>query len=198
MATTTAEAATFARMHVRMRWTGTRGRSARRKPNPLSSTGPADPSRKAKNREGRRRGSDVSTAPKSGIQRSRKVSVGVRLGNQASRQVLLGTQGTDRGRKAPAGTFRGERSRLHRYEWPPGKVGVGGNTSPHFHIRAPDFPRASALSAASAAAPTISRLSPRPRFARARTSGRAGAARVEPSPSRAVRRSARTRPPRAR
>jgi len=141
MATTTAEAATFARMHVRMRWTGTRGRSARRKPNPLSSTGPADPSRKAKNREGRRRGSDVSTAPKSGIQRSRKVSVGVRLGNQASRQVLLGTQGTDRGRKAPAGTFRGERSRLHRYEWPPGKVGVGGNTSPHFHIRAPDFPR---------------------------------------------------------
>ena len=70
----------------------------------------------------------------SGVQRSREISVEVRLGNQASRKVSHGTQGTDRGRKAPAGTFQGSPIAFTGFGSTSWKVGAGGDTSPHFRI----------------------------------------------------------------
>lgn len=121
------------------------------------------PSRKARIREGRSRGSDASRVAGSEVQRSRKTSEGGRSGNQASRQARLepkGPTGAERLRPEP---LRGERSRLHRFEWPPGKVGAGGNASPHFHIRPlPPSPLTfDELAAASEGAPIRSRLGAR-------------------------------------
>jgi hypothetical protein len=47
-----------------------------------------------------------------------------------------GTQGTDRGRKAPAGTLPRRAPVPSPVGWPPRKVGAGGDASPHFHMRA--------------------------------------------------------------
>ena len=57
-------------------------------------------------------------------------------GIRRNRKGKLETRGTDRGRKAPAGTPpRESASALTGSGRDLRKVGAGGNTSPHFHFR---------------------------------------------------------------
>ena len=98
----------FARMVVRRSvGTGKLRKKREAQAEPTFFSRPAAPGLRVRSSEGNSRGSDVSRDPRSGVQRGRKISVGNRLGNRANRKASPGTQGTDRGRKAPAGTFLG-------------------------------------------------------------------------------------------
>jgi hypothetical protein len=85
--------------------------------------------------EGRLRGSDAAEDPGPGSQRSREISVEVRLGNQGKPK---GPTWNPRDRPGPKGSGRNpSEESAHAFTGTgrnPGKVGAGGNVSPHFRF----------------------------------------------------------------